>query len=425
MGGIVLVNARLPESPRKDESALRVLVFSSLYPSPARPRHGIFVETRLRKIRAAGNVAVRVVAPVPWFPIRHPAFGRYAEFAATPRREERDGIEVLHPRYAMLPKLGVASQPYAMALAGMHALRGLERNGFDCDVIDAHYFYPDGVAAGILARWTGKPFVVTARGSDLNVLAREPAIRARIVEAAGRARRVLCVSAALRERALEIGIQESCVEVSRNGVDTIVFDVRDRADSRRRLGVEWSGPLLICVGNLVSEKGHDLAIEALSRLQCCRLVLVGDGPRRPHLEALATRCGVGDRVSFMRSMPQQALVDAYAAADVLVHPSLREGWPNVVLEALACGTPVVATLAGGIREIVRDAASGIVVEDRSAESLARAIDSLLAAPPARESVRQCAMSLGWSGVARQCLRVLADAARAGATNTTGNARCAT
>ncbi|HLX04375.1 MAG TPA: glycosyltransferase, partial [Candidatus Binatus sp.] len=412
------MNGRLSTASRQDESALRVLVFSSLYPSAARPRHGIFVETRLRKIRAAGNVDARVVAPVPWFPFRHRWFGRYAAFAATPRREERHGIEVLHPRYAMLAKIGVASQPHAMALAGMHALRTLRRSGFDCDVIDAHYFYPDGVAAGIIARWTGKRFVVTARGSDLNVLAREPATRARIVETALRARRVLCVSAALRERALEIGIPESSIEVSRNGVDTAVFDIRDRTESRRRLGLASSDPLLLCVGNLVPEKGHDLAIEALSRLDGCRLLVIGEGPQRPQLEMLAKRRGVTARVSFMRSMPQEALVDAYAAADVLVHPSLREGWPNVVLEALACGTPVVATLAGGIREIVRDAASGIVVEDRSAESVAGAIDSLLATLPARESVRQCAMSLGWPSVARQCVRVLADAAQASTTNAT-------
>ncbi|HJU22691.1 MAG TPA: glycosyltransferase [Casimicrobiaceae bacterium] len=410
---------------RKDESALRVLVFSSLFPSAARPRHGIFVETRLRKIRAAGNLDARVVAPVPWFPFRHRSFGRYAEFAATPGREEREGIEVLHPRYAMLPKIGAASQPHAMALAGMHALRALRRSGFDCDVIDAHYFYPDGVAAGIIARWTGKPFIVTARGSDLNVLARKPSTRTRIVETALRAKRVLCVSAALRERALEIGIPGSLLEVSRNGVDTTMFDVRDRAQSRRRLGLPFSEPILVCVGNLVPEKGHDLAIEALSLLDPCRLLVIGEGPQREHLELLAKRHGVIARVSFMRSMPQEALVDAYAAADVLVHPSLREGWPNVVLEALACGTPVVATLAGGIREIVRDGTAGMVVEDRSAETLVRAIRSLLGAPPAREAVRQCATSLGWSSVAKQCVRVLADAAQAHTTNATENRRCAT
>lgn len=408
------------------DPVLRVLVFTSLYPSASRPRHGVFVETRLRELRATGKVDIRVIAPVPWFPVASPMFGGYAAFAATPPREARFDIEILHPRYPMVPRFGVASQPYAMALAGLRALRTLQREGFDCDVIDAHYFYPDGVAAGALSRWTGKPFVVTARGSDLNLVATKWYARSRIVATARRARRVLCVSAALRQRATEIGISEDRIEVSRNGVDTKLFCMKERGACRSRMGVSAAnGHLLLCVGNLVPEKGHALAIDALALLPDCTLLIIGDGRLRRDLQDRAERNGVGNRVVFMPSMPQERLVDAYNAADVLIHPSEREGWPNVLLEAIACGTRVVATDVGGVREIVHDAMAGIIVESRSAASLAAGTASLLAALPQRDAVRRYATSFGWSNVAQQCVRVLQQAAGDSVVDETRSRRCAT
>jgi len=407
-------------------SSLRVLVFSSLYPSASRPRHGIFVETRLRQVLATGSIEARVVAPVPWFPARHRVFGIYGSWAATPKREERYGIPVLHPRYPMLPKLGVASQPYAMALAGLRAYEALKREGFECDVVDAHYFYPDGVAAGLLSRWIARPFVITARGSDLNVIAGGRFARSRIVAAGNRAHRVLCVSEALRRRAIDIGLPSDRIEVSPNGVDTFLFVMRDREASRARLGIsELAGPVMLCVGNLVPEKGHALALEALSRLETGSLVIVGDGSQRRLLAERARHLHVGDRVVFMEAMSQQRLADAYNAADVLVHPSLREGWPNVLLEAMACGLPIVATDVGGVREIVVEGRTGTIVTSRSPSAMAAAIAALLQNMPNREAIQRHAATFAWGGVARQCVRVLEDAAALHWISETRSRQCAT
>ena len=136
---------------------IRVLLFSSLYPSSARPLHGIFVETRLRELLQRGGVQARVVAPVPWFWSANSRHGRYAAFARTPRRETHNGIDVWHPRYATLPKVGMTIAPFLLALGALAALRDVQREGFDFDLIDAHYYYPDGVAAAMLAWWFGKP----------------------------------------------------------------------------------------------------------------------------------------------------------------------------------------------------------------------------------------------------------------------------
>jgi glycosyltransferase involved in cell wall biosynthesis len=407
-------------------SRLRVLVFSSLYPSASRPRHGIFVETRLRQLLTTGDIDARVVAPVPWFPAQHRIFGVYGEWAATPEREERYGVTILHPRYAMVPRLGAIGQPYAMALAGLRAIRALAREGFECDVIDAHYFYPDGVAAAMLGRWIGRPFVVTARGSDLNVIANGRFARSRIVATGRRAHRVLCVSEALRRRAIDIGLSADHVDVAPNGVDTDFFVVRDRADSRGRLRIaDRPGPVMLCVGNLVPEKGHEMAIAALSLLKSGLLVIVGDGPLRRGLEDRARRLGVLDRIVFLHAMPQDALVDAYNAADVLVHPSLREGWPNVVLEAMACGVPVVATEAGGVREMIDDGRTGEIVSSRSPKVLAEAIERLLEKLPQRQDLRRHAATFAWSGVVGQCMRVLSAAAATRSIRETRSRPCAT
>ena len=131
---------------------MKILMFSSLYPSSVRPIHGIFVETRLRELLKTGQVEAKVVAPVPWFPFKSARFGDYARFAATPRFEHRHGVDVHHPRYVLLPKVGMHMAPYTMARGALATVRQLQSEGFDFDLIDAHYYYPDGVAAGLLAR---------------------------------------------------------------------------------------------------------------------------------------------------------------------------------------------------------------------------------------------------------------------------------
>lgn len=378
--------------------AARVLTFTSLYPSTARPRHGIFVETRLRKLVQDFDVDVRVIAPVPWFPFRAPAFGAYAAYAATPRQESRpDRLEASYPRYAMLPKIGVAWQPDSMALAAQAAVEALGRQGWTPDIIDAHYLYPDGVAAALLARRLGVPFVVTARGSDVNLLAREFVPRRRIRWAADRAAAVIAVSSALKQSLLGLGVPESKLVVLRNGVDADLFRPKDPESADRPDGMP-SKRKVAWVGNLVVEKGPDLAIEALALMPELELALVGDGPMRLALVSLARRLGVEARVRFLGTMPQAELREVYSSAEALLLTSTREGWPNVLLEAMACGTPVVACDVGAVREIVTDAKVGRVLARRDPAAIAAALADLLASPPSRQTVRAHALQFGWSAI---------------------------
>jgi glycosyltransferase involved in cell wall biosynthesis len=192
------------------------------------------------------------------------------------------------------------------------------------------------------------------------------------------------------------------IHVLRNGVDTALFAPFPRAEAREQLGLETSGTWLLGVGNLVPEKGFDLLIRAAATMPEVRVLIVGEGPLRPELLALA-RARAPGRVHFRSNVTQPQLRFVYAAADVLALPSLREGWPNVVLEAIACGTPVVAADVGGVREVLRSDAPGRVVAQRDEQAWVRALQFFLDARLDPQQVRRYAFDFGWDDiVAQQC-----------------------
>ncbi|MEO6626305.1 MAG: glycosyltransferase family 4 protein, partial [Burkholderiaceae bacterium] len=357
-------------------------MFSSLYPSSVRPGHGIFVETRLRELLKSGRIETKVVAPVPWFFSTNVRYGQYAMMARLARREDHHGIDTLHPRYLLPPKVGMTIAPISMAIGALPAIRRLQREGFDFDLIDAHYYYPDGVAAAFLASWLRKPFVVTARGTDLNLIPAHVLPRRMMQWAASRAEASIGVSEALAKIVRNWGLPADRVLVMRNGVDLDRFVPIDPAEARRELGLNGS-PILLSVGHLVELKGHHIAIEALAQLMVehptAKLVLIGEGPERENLQTLANRLGVAANVIFAGAIPNTQLSPWYGAADCLILASSREGWPNVLLESMACGTPVVATRIGGTPEMVSEGVSGLLVDQRDPTRFASRILELLAA----------------------------------------------
>lgn len=372
---------------------IRTLLFSTLYPNSVRPSHGIFVETRLRHLLASGGVETLVVAPVPWFPFKHKRFGEYARHATVPRHEERNGIRVEHPRYLLLPKIGMNSAPASLARAGLKAARKLIAAGYEFDLIDAHYFYPDGVAATMIGKALGKPVVITARGTDINLIPQYEKPRRMILQAAADCAAIVTVSAALKQTIVSLGVTADKIEVLRNGVDLELFHPEDRAAARVKLGANRFA--LASVGNLIPEKGHHLAIEALRDLPDAELFIAGGGPEAARLGALAVSMGVADRMRLLGVLPQAELRSLYSASDALVLASAREGWPNVLLEAMACGTPVVAPAVGGIAEIVGAPEAGVLMDERSAGGIVRAIARLRDAAPARSATRAYAERFGW------------------------------
>ncbi|WP_297475375.1 glycosyltransferase family 4 protein [Ferrovum sp.] len=373
---------------------MRLLTFSSLYPNATKPHHGIFVETRLRQLLGSHPVEARVMAPVPWFPFTHERFGDYARQARIPRQEVRQGIAIEHPRYPLIPKFGMNLAPWGMALACLPLLRAQIRNGQDFDLIDAHYFYPDGVAATLLGHWLKKPVIITARGSDLNLLPHHPIPRRLIQRAAQRAAHLITVSGALKEVLLQLGADANKITVLRNGVDLTLFQPTEREKTRRQLALT-THPLLVSVGNLVPGKGHDLVIRAIEPLEPFQLLIIGSGPEQQNLERLVQQLNLDQRVQFKTHLPQAELAKYYSAADALVLASASEGWANVLLESLACGTPVISTAVGGSPELITAPEAGRLVQERTPQALTQAIQDLFAHLPDREDTRRFASRFNW------------------------------
>lgn len=383
------------------DKPVRVLLFSTLYPSSARPGHGIFVETRLLELLRSGAVQARVLAPVPWFPSTNPRFGDRACMALTPHRESRHGVDVLHPRYPLLPKVGMTLAPLMLALVAWRQARKLISQGQDFDLVDAHYFYPDGVAAALLARWLGKPLVITARGSDVNLIAQHALPRRMIRWAARQATACVGVSRALATRLEELGAPAGKVHVLRNGVDTERFQPLPQAACRQSLGLD-GGPWLLSVGNLLPVKRHELVIDALAQVRQvhpkAQLAIVGAGPLAQALRARAAALGLGGHIRLVGAVAQDQLPTWYGAADVLVLASSREGWPNVLLESMACGTPVVASRVGGVEEVVVSPLLGAAVDMQNSNDVAQAVLATLAAGLNRSRIRDHALTMGWPTV---------------------------
>jgi len=366
---------------------MKILTFSTLFPNSQQPGHGIFVETRLRHLVASGQVEARVVAPVPWFPSRDPRFGKYAKMAAVPHAEVRNGLQVLHPRYLTIPKVGMNLAPALLAQGARPAIARLLDEGFDFDLIDAHYFYPDGVAAVKLGRYFNKPVVVTARGSDITLFPQFPGPRKMILAAAQQADAVITVCNALRDEVVGLGVDPARVTSLRNGVDLTLFQPTARTGD---------APFtLLTVGHLVPVKAQELIIGALPLLPGVRLVVAGDGPNRKMLEDLASSLGVTGRVDFLGAVPQAQLRAHYGAADALVLASSREGWANVLLESMACGTPVVASRVYGTPEVVAAPEAGVLMAERTPQGVADAVNALRAAYPDRAATRRYAERFSW------------------------------
>ena len=358
---------------------LRVLSIATLFPDAARPNFGLFVEKSLRALAAQLGIDLVVVAPVglPPFPLSlHP---RYRALRRLPRQESLNGLTVLRPRFTLIPHVGARFNPEKVARAVLSAVRGQS-----FDVVDAQFFYPDGPAAMRVAAALGIPFSAKARGADISHFGHDPATRPQLLDAADKAAGLLAVSDAMRRDMASIGIDPAKIAVHYTGIDSARFSPGDRAAARAALDM-GDAPAILTVGAHIPRKGQALVIEALPALPAVHYWLAGAGNEETRYRALAERLGVAARVHFLGPVANADLPTLYRAADIVVMPSASEGLANAWVEALACGTPIVISDAGGAAELVTTPVAGRIVE-RTPEAIAEAVQAILAAPPSPAEV---------------------------------------
>ena len=375
---------------------MNVLAFTTLYPSAQEPTRGLF---NLYKFGALGKLcAVRVVVPVPvWKRIGEPA----RIFRAP--SETRSGILTTYPTYWAIPRIAPewnAASIYRSVRTHVEEMRST----FPFDVIVAAFAYPDGVAAARLAADAGCPLIAIVLGSDINELARRRVLQGQIRNALLQASTVIAVSDELRKRVAGLGIPANRIVVQRNGVDGQRFAVRDRHEARQQLGVPDDRALVCFVGNLVPEKGPDILLESFGgatagALKNVQLAIIGDGPMRPMLTARAAELGVADRVSFLGKLAPEHVALWLSSANVVCVPSRREGCPNVVLEGLASGRPIVASAVGGVPELLSDR-SGMMVAAEDPAALGEALSLALQRTWNPDDLRASVPSLSWDDFGR-------------------------
>jgi len=359
--------------------SLKILVVSRLYPRPSDPVLGIFVAEEVKEL--SRRCQMKVVSPVPWFPPLKP-FKKWYAYARSPVRELREGIEVFSPRAVVLPR------NFLFELLGFSFYLSLRRwinkieTDFPFDLIHAHTVYPDGFAAAMLGRALRRPTVITLHGGDVTLYLKRALVRRMGLWALSRAHRIISVSRALRTAIVSgHGADPNRIAVIPNGVDVTRFAPMPQREARERLALEDERSRILYVGGIERSKGIDYLFKAAGELRRStqypvEVVLIGEGEYEERAKVLAEELGISNAVAFAGKRPNTEIPLWINACDLLVLPSLSEGFGVVLIEAMACGKPTVATRCGGPEDIVTPE-TGILVPPADYMALAEALQEVL------------------------------------------------
>jgi teichuronic acid biosynthesis glycosyltransferase TuaC len=394
-------------------SPLNVLLVTNLFPTPADPTRGIFTFQLASRLRSLCNLTV--VCPLPWFPAwaNTGLIKKWGEFSRIPRMYEHRGFIVYSPKYLMIPKMSEAVHAALMFPSLYQAVKRLNReNRFD--VVNTQWLYPDGVAAALATRRLGLPHVVTALGCDANLFLKQRHKRPQIAWALRKAHGITVVSDALRKFLIEEGFGDKRIDVIPNGVDARLFFPRNKVDCREKLGIPEDGKMVLFVGQLLEVKGVIYLIEAVDRLLATRkdfcVYCVGEGADRQTYEGEIIRRGMADRIHLIGNRPHPEVAIWMGAADVFCLPSVREGFPNVVLEALFSGRPVVASRVGGVPEMVNDR-NGITILPRNSNALKGGLECAMNRKWSEKDITNSVEKLSWDYAAESYYRAFCRAAK--------------
>lgn len=393
---------------------LNVLLISNLFPTPADPIRGIFTYQLAKRLKDLCDVTV--VCPLPWFP-RWANFAflkRWDEFSCIPDSYQWQDFTVYSPKYLIFPKISEVVHASLMLQPLYKTVKRLH-NFQKFDIVNTWWLYPDAVAAAWVADRLRLPHLVTALGCDINLFMQQRHKRYQIQWALQKADGVTVVSDALRQYLLRQGYRDKAIGVIYNGVDADLFYLRDKFQSSRQLDLVHKGKVVVFVGQLLEVKGVIYLIEAVERLIAAGndliVYLIGEGSDRSLYEAEIVRRGLFKRIFLVGNRPHTEIAVWMGACDVFCLPSIREGFPNVILEALFSGRPVVASHVGGIPEMVNEN-NGFLVEARNPNALADALCKALAQDWDPQSILATVAHFSWERAAERYLLALENATKA-------------
>jgi N-acetyl-alpha-D-glucosaminyl L-malate synthase BshA len=356
-----------------------------MYPNEKNPNLGIFIKERIKNLSSLCDV--KLINPYPWIP-RFRLFRKWI----IPHIQKQNNIEIYHPKYIPLPGSFFNFIKGIWCFIFIRSEVEKLNKKFNFDIIHAHRIFPEGFASVLLGESCKKPVVVTIHGSDINFLTKNLIIKRMIVFALNRANKIIVVSERLKKRILEMRIPEKKIEVLLNAVDTDKFKLQNKIDARRKLGLPLDKKIILFVGNFVDVKNPLSLIEISHRLRERRkkdflLIMIGDGYLKNEIKNKINAYSIQELIFLVGPRPHEEIPLWMAAADFLVLPSRNEGMPTVLLEAMACGLPIVATRVGGIPEVINDGENGILIDSNNIRELERSIVSLIDDEKLREKIR--------------------------------------
>lgn len=379
------------------------------------PFYGLFVYERMRHVHVSQRCEVTVISPVPWSP-----FDRFVRmfrknFRHVPKGFEiRGGMEVRYVPFFCLPGILKFMDGFFYYLGIKKLVHKIYRKDKP-DIIDVHFAYPDGFGAMLAAIGLGIPFCVTLRGTEMPY-SRSFYRRWQMRTVFKKAAKIISVSSSLSEIAINLGAEPERIKVIPNGVDTNIFAPINKDEARKRLDIPRNAKVILSVGGIVKRKGFHRVIEQLPELkkefETTLFIIVGgastEGDYSEELRSMVKALNLNVVVRFEGQQAPEKLSWYYSAADLFVLATANEGWPNVLVESLACGTPVVATDVGGVKEIIAHDFIGTTVPFGDGSALYQAIKQALEKDWDREKIAAYGQNRSWNKVADEVLETFGE-----------------
>ncbi len=358
---------------------LKILLVSNLYPNKFEPTRGVFTEQIVSNLK--DHHQVEVIAPVPWLPSVLTRF-KHNLSSSLPNSTFYKGTKVYHPKYLVIPKYGRWLYGILYFFGIFNTLRKVKKD-FNPDVINVHWMYPDAFGAVLAARILKIPVVTHSLGCDINEYATYPSRRFFIKKALHWSDLNITVSDELTKKVISLGSPEQKTQTIMNGINKDLFTQQDKLSIRKELDLPRDKTILLFAGNFNIEKGLSILINAFAQIankfpKSC-LVVVGSGPLEKEIFDLVDALNLRERIYFKGRVDHSEVPSFLAAADFLCLPSLREGCPNIVLEALSTGTPVLSSRVGAVPEMLKSNENnfGLLAQPNDINDFSRILDQAL------------------------------------------------